>query len=361
LSEAGPAFIASAFHPQVGSEAVEGRVVLDRWRLRFEGPALILEMPLARLLLELDESSGGRVCFSDPEQPDCWICTFDARILRNLHLRESANTRSQLRSIESRGELQRRLKLTLGFVAGFALLACLVSMLTGLMVRALVAQVPLEWEQQLGYSLLQQEQQERVFFDDTNLMTRLTNAVAPLLAALPADGRHYDFYLADEGQPNAFALPGGHVVVTRGLMDLADRPEELAAVMAHEIAHVTQRHLFRKVVSSAGPLVVCRLFAGSRSGVLGVLGAGSQLLVVQSFSQEYELEADAVGWDYLVAARIDPRAAPEILRKLQAVELAIPFGDGPRAFSSHPATDKRIQRLEAKWKKLKNKADFTRQ
>ena len=189
-------------------------------------------------------------------------------------------------------------------------------------------------------------------------MTRLTNAVAPLLAVLPRDGRRYDFHLADEPEPNAFALPGGHVVVTRGLMDLTDRSEELAAVMAHEIAHVTCRHLFRKVVSSAGPLAVCRLFAGSRGGVLGLLGASSQLLLVQSFSQEYELEADAVGWDYLVAAHIDPRAEPAMLRKLEAVERELPFGVGPHAFSSHPATEKRIQRLEAKWKTLKDKSGF---
>lgn len=141
-------------------------------------------------------------------------------------------------------------------------------------------------------------------------------------------------------------------------MELAERPEELAAVVAHEIAHVTQRHLFRKVISSAGPLVVCRLFASGRGGAISLLGAGSQLLVAQSFSQEYELEADAVGWDYLVAARIDPRAAPNMLRKLQTAVDKVVKDRGSHAFSSHPATEKRIRRLDAKWKKLKNKTGF---
>ena len=80
----------------------------------------------------------------------------------------------------------------------------------------------------------------------------------------------------------------------------------------------------------------------------------------QSFSQEYELEADSVGWDYLVAAQIDPRGLTDMLRKLKMVEDTTP-GAGLQmgAFSSHPATQKRILRLEKKWSKLKNKTLFT--
>ena len=358
MSEALTAFTANASHPQLGDEAVEGTVSFDLWRLRFESPALVLEFPLNRLQLDLDEAAGGRICFTDPQQPDCAVWTFDARILQESHLSQQANIRNQLRDIRSRGELKRRVKLTLGFLGGLIVLAFVVSAMTGLMVRSIVAKVPLEWEQQLGDGMLQEEQQEMSFLDDPKLLTRLTNAVAPLIAALPQSGRTYQFYLLDERLPNAFALPGGHVLVTRGVMELAERPEELAAVVAHEIAHVTQRHLFRKVISSAGPLVVCRLFASGRGGAISLLGASSQLLVAQSFSQEYELEADAVGWDYLVAARIDPRAAPNMLQKLQTAMDGQGKKQRAHAFSSHPATEKRIRRLDAKWKKLKNKTGF---
>lgn len=358
LSEAPSAFIGTAFNSATGDEAVEGSLSVDLWRLRFESPTLVLEMPLTRVQLELDEAAGGRLEFTDPEQPGWSISSFDSRLLQEPHLRQQTHTRDQLQALQSRGELSRRLKLTLGFFVGFVLVAWLVSVLVGWMVNVLVDRVPLAWEQQLGDSLVQEARIETPFLDDPKLMTRLTNAVAPLLAALPPDGRQYRFYLVDEAAPNAFALPGGHVLVTRGLMNLAERPEELAAVVAHEVAHVTRRHMFRKIISSAGPLVICQLFTGSRAGVLGVLFAGSQLLVAQSFSQEYELEADAVGWNYLVAARIDPRAAPEILRKLQAVEAKAGKFDEPQAFSSHPATEKRIRKLEAKWQKLKNKSGF---
>ena len=87
------------------------------------------------------------------------------------------------------------------------------------------------------------------------------------------------------------------------MLELADRPEEVAGVVAHELAHVTQKHGFRKIISDAGPYLIMKIFFGGASGTAGVLGGSSQLLVRQSFSQEYELEADEVGWQYLVAAR----------------------------------------------------------
>ena len=78
----------------------------------------------------------------------------------------------------------------------------------------------------------------------------------------------------------------------------------------------------------------------------------------QGFSQEYELEADAVGWESLVAAHIDPRGMTEMLIKLKGVQHRMGADAQFHAFSSHPATEKRIQRLEAKWKKLKDKSGF---
>jgi predicted Zn-dependent protease len=92
---------------------------------------------------------------------------------------------------------------------------------------------------------------------------------------------------------------------------------------------------------------------------MGVLAGSSQVLVYQSFSQEYELEADDAGWQLLVAAHIDPRGLADMLKKLEAEEARMKFRSvTPQAFSSHPATEKRIRRLEAKWRKLKDKSGF---
>jgi predicted Zn-dependent protease len=89
------------------------------------------------------------------------------------------------------------------------------------------------------------------------------------------------------------------------------------------------------------------------------LGANSEVLVQQSYSQDYEMEADAAGWDYLVKARIDPRGLISLLRKFEAEQDQIKkFRPAVQALSSHPSTAKRIRVLESKWSKLKDKSGF---
>jgi beta-barrel assembly-enhancing protease len=237
--------------------------------------------------------------------------------------------------------------------------ALVVSMLTGLMVRALVARVPVQWERDLGDGLMAELKENEVFLEDAKLKAKLDRALAPLLPVLPKNGPGFKFYIIDNPLPNAFALPGGHVMVNNSLIQLIDRPEELAGVIAHELAHVTQKHGFRKIISEAGPYLIVKIFLGGGRSTVGMLGASSQLLVRQSFSQEYELEADDVGWKYMVAARIDPRGMINMLKRLKAEQDKWPFGHlEPAAFSSHPATEKRIRRLETKWNKLKDKSAF---
>jgi predicted Zn-dependent protease len=163
----------------------------------------------------------------------------------------------------------------------------------------------------------------------------------------------------DDEFPNAFALPGGHVFVNTGLLKLADRPEEVLGAIAHEVAHVTEKHGFRKAISAAGPILIFRVFLGGGGGLGGVMAEGSDLLVRQSFSQEYETEADDAGWKLLVAANVDPRGLTGMLRKFQGFEVSQKHVEiMPRAFSSHPALEKRIARLEAKWEKLPRKTGF---
>jgi predicted Zn-dependent protease len=203
------------------------------------------------------------------------------------------------------------------------------------------------------------KKQGLIFTDDPGSKAKLEHAVAPLVDSLTTNAADYTFYVVRFPRPNALALPGGSVIVTSDLLDLADRPEEIAGVVAHELAHVRLKHSLRKIVSAAGPYLVIRMFSRDGEGLFGVLGDGSQLLVQQSFSQSLELEADATGWDMLVRAHIDPRGLTDMLRKLKAIEDTT-RGDPPglEAFRSHPATEKRIQRLEAKWERLQDKSGF---
>jgi predicted Zn-dependent protease len=351
-------FDAQAFNSR--SEVASGKLTFDRLRLRFSSEQINIEIPLTRLDIQKDSESEDRICFSTPDQPDWLICASDIRVLQHPCLRQQPYTRNQIRVLETSVDLKRRLTLTLSVVIGFALLALIVSSVTGIVIRTLLAKVPPEWEQQVGDELMAELKEKETFVRDPGLLAKLDRAVAPFIKSLPPSAAQYKFYILQEPIPNAFALPGGHVLVTTRLLELSDRPEDIAGVVAHEIAHVTQKHGFRKIIASAGPYLIFKVFLGNSAGVLPILGDSSELLVRQSFSQEYELEADELGWESLVAAHIDPRGLANMLRKLQAEHQSITGSGGPKltAFSSHPATRKRIQRLEEKWKKLNNKNAF---
>src|ERR1035438_3456735 len=128
-----------------------------------------------------------------------------------------------------------------------------------------VARVPAKWETELGDSLVAELKEHEVFTNDLKLKAKLDLAVAPLLRVLPKSGSDYKFYIIEESMPNAFALPGGHVMVNDSLIRMAERPEELAGVIAHEVAHVTEKHGFRKIISEAGPYLIVRVFLDRKS------------------------------------------------------------------------------------------------
>lgn len=336
---------------------VEGRVGLEGWRLRFtDGAESAVEIPLNQLEITIGES--GEVTFQDLNQPDCVIYTFDSRILNQPAFLLQSHTRTQVRAIRENADAKWRIKVTLWSLAILTVLAIATPIVMGFVVRAIVARVPASVEQRLGAKALVDLQQKMPFIHDPALQTKLNSAVAPLLAAIPSR-TNYTFYIADDNTPNAFALPDGSVVVTRGLLTICDRPEEIAAAVAHEIAHVTERHALRQIISALGPIMLFEVFASSQSRLVGTVGAVSQIMLIQGFSQEHELEADAVGWRYMLAAHINPHAMIDLLHKLDAFETRQKSG-GPNiaALRSHPATAKRIARLESEWKKVRNKTGF---
>jgi predicted Zn-dependent protease len=352
-------FEARAFHPSLGNEAASGRVFLSAGKLRFQSEALTLEIPLDEVVVEVGKKGDEQIYFHDPEQPDLQIFTLDQSILDRRVLAQAGQVQKQLIAILSRRELSRRLRILLYFCVGCVLLAWFGSWATSAMVRSLVNRIPPGWEKKLGDDQIESLQSRKQFVTDSNRVAQLTALAAPLMRVLPAGNGEDKFYILEDETPNAFALPGGHVVVNTGLLRLADRPEEVLGVIAHELAHVTQKHYARKIISALGPIVIFGVFLHTHSGAANILTQGTGLMVFEGFSKEYETEADDVGWQYLVAANIDPRGMIDMFRKLKAYEAKEKFGPAtPQAFSSHPAIDKRIARLQSKWEKLPHKSGF---
>jgi Zn-dependent protease with chaperone function len=354
-----PTFLAHATHSNLGEAVVDGRITINQWHFQFRSENYDVQIPLARLEIVFGDADSGGIFFSDPEQPEWTVYTCDNRILQDVHLATNANTRVQIKSFGNRKELNRRLKITIWVLGGFAGLAVGITVFCSLAVRLLVSKIPPKFEQDLGASFFAEIQQDETFVTNSAMQARLDQAAAPLLAVIPTNRLNLQLFIIEEPEPNAFSMPGGYVVFTTGLLELLNTPEQVAGVMAHEIAHVTEKHMFRQVISSFGPVLLIELLCESGSGRASTVGAASSLLIVKGFSQEYEFEADEVGWKSLLAAKVNPRGMIEMLSKLKEYEDKQKDLDVlPGAFSSHPATAKRIRKLESKWKSVKGKAKF---
>lgn len=172
----------------------------------------------------------------------------------------------------------------------------------------------------------------------------------------------YRFTVMDTVDVNAFALPGGYIYITRGLLVYLNSEAELAAVLGHEIGHVTARHSVRQYSTATATGVLGAVIAVAA----GVQGAGdlTNILgtaIVRGYGREHELEADRLGAQYLARSNYDPQAMIEVIEVLMDQEkfdrqLAEEEGREPRAyhalFATHPANDKRLQEVIAAARQL---------
>jgi Zn-dependent protease with chaperone function len=168
-------------------------------------------------------------------------------------------------------------------------------------------------------------------------------AVKSIGARLTSGSKYtYAFHVAEDSAVNAFALPGGVVVVNTGLIHLTSRPEELAGVLAHEVQHVELRHSVRGLVKSLG---LRGLFAFATGDIGGsMLGEAAVGITGLKFSRDDESEADRMGLDALIAADIDPSGMPAFFEKMSKHT-----PEAPVAFvSSHPLSADREAALRAR-------------
>jgi beta-barrel assembly-enhancing protease len=152
----------------------------------------------------------------------------------------------------------------------------------------------------------------------------------------------YQFYVVENKDINAFAVPGGTIIVNSELLKKADSPNELAAVLAHEVQHVEQRHSLKNMLNSAGIAAVVMLVLGDTNAVMMIM---AQQISTQYFSRQVEAEADLKGLDLLDKNHIDASGMATFFKKM---ELAYKGQDKmPTWFSSHPETQARIKAAEA--------------
>jgi predicted Zn-dependent protease len=192
------------------------------------------------------------------------------------------------------------------------------------------------------------------FAGDRELQAYVAKIGSRLAKFSPRQDVEYHFHVVDMVEPNAFALPGGFIYVSRGLLALCNSEAELANVLGHELAHVAARHSVQRETRGVllSPLTLVTGIAGAVTGIISpalggaVAGIGTFAgqLVLAPYSRDQEREADRIGMNVAAEAGYDPAGMPQFLTTLQR-DVALVHGSEAHKtsfFDSHPSTPERV-------------------
>ena len=219
-------------------------------------------------------------------------------------------------------------------------------------------------ERELGQEAAREVERTVGLVRDPGLVGYVGEIGRRLAAEAASPDVSYEFYVADDTEPNAFALPGGFVYVTRGILALANSEDELAGVIGHEIGHVVARHSVRRLEASTPlavlfgvPSAIAGVVSPALGGIIGGVGKLTSGLVLAPYSREQEREADRIGLDLAARAGCDPAGLPSMLHTLER-EQALAGSDPSRLgfFASHPATPDRVKDTTAAARALRRRA-----
>jgi predicted Zn-dependent protease len=207
-------------------------------------------------------------------------------------------------------------------------------------------------ERKLGEDFMRQARRSLRFVEDPEINDYIQRLGLKLVAHSEATQKDFRFFVVEDATINAFAIPGGFVGVHTGLILHTDSESELASVMAHETAHVTQRHIPRLIVEeqrialpAMAALLASILLAGSgraggEAGIALTTAAVAQKGI--NFTRTFEEEADRIGMNILAQASFDPRAMPVFFERLQSVNRYNDDVSLPEFLRTHPVTINRI-------------------
>ena len=207
----------------------------------------------------------------------------------------------------------------------------------------------------MGLEAFQQIKQEEKISTNPMLQDRVDRVGRRIAASVGRDlpNAKWEFVVFESKDLNAFALPGGKVGVYTGILNIAETDDELAAVMGHEIAHVTSRHSGERMTHqmiAAGAVGTAELGmeaadwdAEKRNVARAALGVAGTVGVMLPYSRLHESEADAVGLRFAAGAGYDPRAAVTFWQRMMKANEG--QARPPEWLSTHPSNETRIRKL----------------
>ena len=187
---------------------------------------------------------------------------------------------------------------------------------------------------------------QQLKLDPDPQIAQLLNEVGSRLAGCIANKlRTFGFETFEGGEPNAFALPGGYIFVSRSLVELCKRnQDEVAFILGHEMGHVIRGHAMDRIITNSA-ISLGTKFTSVRGPLTALLNKVGISFLESSYSQELEMEADKLGVRLVVAAGYNPKAAAVLLSRLAKLSPTGVESNFGHYFSSHPSINLRIQNI----------------
>ncbi len=250
--------------------------------------------------------------------------------------------------LDSPARRRRRLRLTV--LAGLGAVPLAIALYVwGIPAAAGIAAtwVPVAWEESLGDMVVAQLAPAERRCVDADLQRVLDDMLTTLTARLPPHGYTLRVQVTNDRRVNAFAAPGGHIVLLRGLLERTESAEELAGVLAHEAQHILRRHTTRALLQHASTGILIAAVAGDVTGIAAFGLEAARTLGTLRYSRVNEEDADREGMRMLIAAGVDGRGMLTFFESLARREPSPGAGGVTRYLVSHPSTVERIEKLRA--------------
>ena len=239
-------------------------------------------------------------------------------------------------------QVRHRRRLVWGVVGG-VILSTVLGLWFGadLLVEIAVSRIPVEWEQKLGESAYRDFLTHQDVVKEGLGVSAVEEMTHRLTEQISNNPYKFQVTVVKSDVVNAFALPGGYIVVFTGLMKKAESGEEVAGVLSHELNHVLQRHGLERIVKSVGLLTVVAIVLGNQQGLIGMMKQLGVELLTLKFGREQETEADLTGLQLLQRAKINPSGMIRFFERLSEKD------EGRMEWlSTHPMSTARAERLK---------------
>ena len=209
------------------------------------------------------------------------------------------------------------------------------------LVELAVDRIPVEWERKLGESAYHDFLARQEVMKEGSAVEAVNEMTRRLTSQIPDNPYTFEVTVVKSDVVNAFALPGGYIVVFTGLMKKAESGEEVAGVLAHELNHVLQRHGLERIIKQLGFVAVVSIVLGNPPGLGGVMKQLGVELMTLKFGRAQETEADLTGLQLLHRAKIDPSGMITFFQRLAEKD------EGRVEWlSTHPMSSARADRLK---------------